>query len=499
MFISSSVDHRRLAMFIVVLSLFCLLAAPALSQSTVLQGGPIQLGPLHDKHAGIDAAYRRAVAQSRAMGLAAPRALPNPILGFPLRLRPASKAHRGDTSYYFVDVDPSGSAKDFSCTSRSYEGHQGTDFVLFPFWWTMMDGEEAEIIAAAPGTIVDKQDGKFDRQCNGAPDLGNYVFVQQDDGALALYLHMKNGSVTPQPVGSRVAAGGYLGFVGASGPSRGVPHLHFELRSGGFGGPTVDPFAGLCGDRRTSWRHQAENTHTEILRVATHSSEPKPDTTPCSQGVPPNYMDRFAQGAKVWIAAYLRDQRPDTPVNIKILRPDGSLYREWTGPAPKSLMPLSYWFTSFDLPARDAKGRWTAHVTFDGKVAEHVFVVGAVTGVTKIGSSISPLEATATVRVAAKFRVTVRNRGENPAVGCTLAPDVPIAATWEFKPLKASPDDPANAAFDIGPGGRILLDLTILPKRGYRATQYKVPIRVVCNNAPAPASDARVNIVTLSF
>jgi hypothetical protein len=141
----------------------------------------------------------------------------------------------------------------------------------------------------------------------------------------------------------------------------------------------------------------------------------------------------------------------------------------------------------------------TARATHDGKASEHVFLVGEGARNTKVASSISPLEATATISLAAKFRVTVRNRGEYPAVGCTLAPDVPIAATWEFKPFRASPNDPPNVAFDVQPGARVLLDLSILPKRGHTATQYKVPIRVVCNNATAPRSDERLNIVTLSF
>jgi murein DD-endopeptidase MepM/ murein hydrolase activator NlpD len=485
-------------MFISVLSLFFLFATSAFAQSSGLQGGAVELGPLHDSHhAAIDTAYRRALARSRAMGLTpVPRALPSPIIGFPLRLRPVSKALRGDSNYFFVDQ---GNARDFSCMSRSYSGHQGTDFVLFPFWWTMMENEEVEVVAAAPGTILDKQDGSSDRLCNG-PGLGNYVFIQQDDGAVAMYLHMKNGSITGQQRGSRVATGDYLGLVGASGPSTGVPHLHFELRSGGIQGPTIDPFAGQCGDRRTSWRHQAENpTHTELLRVATHTSKPTPETDRCSPGVAPNYSDRFASGDKVWIAAYLRDQRPDTAVNIKILRPDGTLYREWDGPPPQSLLPLSYWYTSFDLPARRATGRWTARVTFDAKVAEHVFNVGPSTGVTKVISSVTPLAATATRRSPAVFRVTVRNHGSNTAVGCTLAPDAPVAATWEFKPVGAGPGDPVNVAFDIRAGGKKLLDLSIRPKSGATATQYEVPIRAVCNNAPATASDERVNIVKLSF
>ena len=189
------------------------------------------MGPLDSNHAEIDAVHRASIAQSRALGPAmAPRAR-TPILQFPVRLRSLSKAISGHHIANYVDLDAAAKLKDFTCGRRTYDGHNGTDFVLSPFWWRMMDGKEAEVVAAAPGRLINKNDGNFDRQCNfSGASPGNYVVIEQDDGHFAYYFHMKKGSVTSRSIGSRVAAGDVLGLVGSSGTSL-LPHLHFELRT----------------------------------------------------------------------------------------------------------------------------------------------------------------------------------------------------------------------------------------------------------------------------
>ena len=473
-----------------------LLATPAFAQLSATGGGPIDAVPL-DHNTEIDAIHRRAAQRARRLGLGllSPRALPQPILGYPLRLRPNAKAQGGDAVSNFVDLDPSTSIKEFTCNSRSYDGHRGIDYFLWPFWWTMMDKGEVEIVAAAPGTIIGKNDGQFDRQCTTGPGRdANYVIIRQQGDIDALYWHMKKGSVTKKSVGSQVAMGEYLGLVGSSGNSTG-PHLHLELRTAG--GATVDPYAGQCGDPKTSWKHQHEDAHTAIIRVAAHKAAPNTGNSACGQGYPPAYAEKFRRGDPVWIAAYLRDQRSDTPAKFTILRPNGTTFATWTSGTPPTLYEASYWYVSFNLPASGPNGQWTARVTLDGKTVERTFAVGPFPRLAKLASKVSPLKATASRQDPAIFRVIVRNTGTNEAVGCTLAPDYPIAAKSTFVVRGAG--TPSNSAFNIAPGGRAVLTLTIRPERRYRAKQINVPIRVFCANAAAPPAKSRVNIVTLSF
>jgi murein DD-endopeptidase MepM/ murein hydrolase activator NlpD len=76
------------------------------------------------------------------------------------------------------------------------------------------------IIASASGTVVvSKQPG-----WNGG--YGAYVVVQHDNGTQTLYAHMSKNTTS---LGSIVAQGDTLGFVGSTGHSSG-PHIHFEIR-----------------------------------------------------------------------------------------------------------------------------------------------------------------------------------------------------------------------------------------------------------------------------
>jgi murein DD-endopeptidase MepM/ murein hydrolase activator NlpD len=102
-----------------------------------------------------------------------------------------------------------------------------------------MDNNEVAVIAAAPGAIVLKQDGNFDRSCGFNANPWNGVIIQHADGSRAWYVHMKKSSVTAKPVGATVASGEYLGIVGSSGSSSG-PHLHFELHDAG--NQVIDPY-----------------------------------------------------------------------------------------------------------------------------------------------------------------------------------------------------------------------------------------------------------------
>ena len=63
--------------------------------------------------------------------------------------------------------------------------HQGTDFFTWPFFWFEMANEQVHIVAAAPGTIIGKNDGNADQSCSTSGGNWNAVYVRHADGSTA--------------------------------------------------------------------------------------------------------------------------------------------------------------------------------------------------------------------------------------------------------------------------------------------------------------------------
>lgn len=156
-----------------------------------------------------------------------------------------------------VDLDPGPDARDFTCGTMTYEGHDGVDFRL-PDLAAMRAG--VDVLAAAPGRVRGVRDGMPDRsvretgrQAVAKRECGNGVVVAHSDGWETQYCHLGQGSIRVAR-GERVEAGTVLGRVGVSGLSE-YPHLHFSVRRRGA---AVDPFAferdpESCGSGRPLW------------------------------------------------------------------------------------------------------------------------------------------------------------------------------------------------------------------------------------------------------
>lgn len=146
----------------------------------------------------------------------------------------------------YVDRAPGSDVRDVACGPLSYDGHKGTDIAL-PSRAAVAN--DVEVRAAADGTVRGTRNDMPDvvQGTENAPDVtgrecGNGVAVQQSDGLLALYCHMKRGSVTVSS-GQTVKAGDVLGAIGLSGNTM-FPHLHFELVKDET---PIDPFAPDAG------------------------------------------------------------------------------------------------------------------------------------------------------------------------------------------------------------------------------------------------------------
>jgi murein DD-endopeptidase MepM/ murein hydrolase activator NlpD len=84
------------------------------------------------------------------------------------------------------------------------------------------------IFAAADGVVL---------RAGPASGYGNAVYIQDADGNVEIYGHMKYYNVE---AGDVVSAGEQIAKVGSQGQSTG-PHLHFEIHLGGMNGKPTDP------------------------------------------------------------------------------------------------------------------------------------------------------------------------------------------------------------------------------------------------------------------
>ena len=84
------------------------------------------------------------------------------------------------------------------------------------------------IYAAADGVVL---------RAGPASGYGNAIYIQDADGNVQIYGHMKYYSVE---AGDIVSAGDQIAKVGNQGQSTG-PHLHFEIHVGGMNGKPTDP------------------------------------------------------------------------------------------------------------------------------------------------------------------------------------------------------------------------------------------------------------------
>ncbi len=165
----------------------------------------------------------------------------NPALRFPLQCDPGKNCWVVN----YMDEAPGPDAQDYTCGSRTYDGHDGTDIGL-PDRVAMETG--VSVLAAAAGKVLRVRDEAEDREPSDKEmaDLlkanrgcGNGVFIDHGGDWQTIYCHMKKGSVTVKP-GQEVAAGDVLGQAGQSGAAL-FPHLHLGVL---FKGERIDPFTG---------------------------------------------------------------------------------------------------------------------------------------------------------------------------------------------------------------------------------------------------------------
>ncbi|MEO5777263.1 MAG: peptidoglycan DD-metalloendopeptidase family protein [Flavobacterium sp.] len=275
--------------------------------------------------------------------------------------------------------------QDYNCGTNTYDGHHGTDIAIWPYSLYKMDNSQIEVVAAAAGTIVQKADGNFDRNCGSNTLTANSIIIQHADGSCALYWHMKNGAVTTKTVGQTVAAGEKIGVVGSSGSSSG-PHLHFEVWAGSTNTTYKDPFSGACNllNATSWWTSQRPHTEPAIMKASVHPTDMTLATCPNSDV--PNESDTFVvpfQGpglapgyAKFYF--FWREIPASASISLRILNPNGSVFNNWSYTVPTN-NKVSYYGSSKLLPTTD--GIYTFEASYNGVACSKTFTITHTLGI----------------------------------------------------------------------------------------------------------------------
>ncbi|TMG87314.1 MAG: hypothetical protein E6H78_01630 [Betaproteobacteria bacterium] len=300
---------------------------------------------------------------------------------WPLFLVPGHPEKNARTITNYVDHDAAypDQLQDYACGTRTYDqangyNHKGTDITAFPFAWRKMDNDEAIVIAVAPGIVVMKEDGQFDRSCQLNDNPWNAVYVRHADGSVAWYGHLKAGSLTSKGLGEWVLTGEFLGVMGSSGDSTG-PHLHLELYDSN--GLLIDPFAGSCNNfNGESWWAQQRPYNEPAIDLVMTGDAPI-DFTPCPTPEAEHRSSYFQPGQNVFLTAFLTDQQRADASVFNVHAPDGTLFASTTIPSDADYYVASFWEWSVALPMTGATGAWRFEVVFHGQTQSVTFQVGS--------------------------------------------------------------------------------------------------------------------------
>ncbi|KAA3659168.1 MAG: M23 family peptidase [Chloroflexi bacterium] len=275
-----------------------------------------------------------------------------------------------DYGYHGISFFVDHNGQDYSCDSRIYGGHRGTDFFLWPFEWNKMDDNAVEVISAADGVIIHKQDGNDDRSCSIGGKTWNAVYVQHVDGSVAWYGHLKIGSLTTKNIGETVQAGEYLGIVGSSGNSTG-PHLHLEVYDINYN--LIDPYQGSCNPLNDTswWLTQRPYYDSAVNKLTTGTAAPEFNSCPSPEIS--HEATQFTLDDTVYFSAYFRDRTNSLDSQNTIYRPDNSIFDAWTDTQRSSHRDGSYKSRPVTIGKEEPAGQWRYEVVFNGSTYQHTF------------------------------------------------------------------------------------------------------------------------------
>jgi len=274
-------------------------------------------------------------------------------------------------NYVDVDSHPQ-SARDFSCSHKTYEGHKGTDFAIRS---RIELNKGVNVLAARDGKVLRMRDGEDDapktedeyakiREEN--KDCGNGVILDHSNGLQTYYCHLKQNSITVN-IGDEVKKGDTIAQIGQSGYSE-FPHLHFTVI---WEGGQIDPFTGHlkddgCGKLKDNlWQDDLAYSPYSIFDGGFSSSVP--DFKKIAQGqIHPKTLSANNEAFVYWAGFY--HAKEGDKITLTIKDPDGNIFAQREHILEKSRKRPSYYYTGRKLKGKSLKnGTYTGSITYEKK------------------------------------------------------------------------------------------------------------------------------------
>ncbi|MGE4312762.1 MAG: M23 family metallopeptidase [Pseudobdellovibrionaceae bacterium] len=270
---------------------------------------------------------------------------------------------------YPDDDAASGAVKDAACGKRSYDGHKGTDFAIRD---TKLMDKGVAVLSVADGTVFRLRNGQEDTFKSDAEmtaihdanlDCGNGVIIDNGDGWLTQYCHLKKNSLKVKE-GDKVRRGQKIAEVGMSGITQ-HPHVHLTLI---HKGEIIDPFTGAptqngCRpDMSGSLWADKTITYEPFVLYDMGFAETPPDFEGIAMGnrgeIPKTHSPAFL----VWFA-YFGPEKGDR-ITVEVTAPsgqDGSFKEEMVQDLDRA---RQFYYVGRAAPSGGfARGTWKATVT----------------------------------------------------------------------------------------------------------------------------------------
>ncbi len=412
-----------------------------------------------------------------------------PSLIWPLRPSRELSDYGYYAIYNYVDHDPNYPyyRLDYNCGTRTYDlpsgyNHDGTDYSLWPFPWKKVEYDEVAVVAAAPGIIVSKKDGNYDRECVAESKPWNAITLQHSDGSRSIYGHLKMNSLTSKEKGDLVEQGEFLGIVASSGTS-GWPHLHFILKNADR--EIIDPYHGPCNPSPSLWVSQPPYYDSGVNLLTTgHTS---PEIPGCPEPEIPNIDSNFAPGDSVFFTLYYRHLLNTQTSVLTVYEPDGTIYSSWQYSTSSEHLSMTYSYWWYDLGSDVPTGTWRFEVIYEGKTYETYFNVDAPAFITVLspnGNEIWHTESTQNItwadnlggevhielyRDGAYHSSIAKSTSSNGQYAWTIPADVPEGTNYRIRVTNVNNPtlfDESDGAFAIKSTWLPMADFVASPTSG---------------------------------